>query len=360
MADLGGGPSVVTSRRHGNVFPLVNSALLQQARIIGRARESVEDETDVYRPTILHLTYITPNRDRPTVLRTANWVRIILGVEISALLVIAAVLYRNDLLTGAIALACMALGLFLLGLLQERTSLNFANKLAIAKDAERTAAQGAATDVHLVAEHWNATELDVLIGYSSHLHALTNIAVRIHGRRTLRWIARALLVVLAAQAAALASLASRADEQAPASLIWLACYLLLQVPARLYPGRLEALLAGLPATVRRIPPLVFSARRTALAFVGALPMAEPRAGHWDWLDGFMPPNQRRQQLENLSVTARLMAGAGDIEIGSTLDEREQVMMREIQAVLADPAYRNASAAFLTEVGLPSKAFSSKY
>jgi hypothetical protein len=74
--------------------------------------------------------------------------------------------------------------------------------------------------------------MDVLIGYSAQLHALTNIPVRIKRWKVVKWTARAIIMVLATQAALLGSLVGRSDQQALGTAVWLLCYLISQIPPR--------------------------------------------------------------------------------------------------------------------------------
>lgn len=59
-----------------------------------------------------------------------------------------------------------------------------------------TAARGAGVDAHVVVEDWNASDIDVLVGYSSYIHALTNIPIRIRSWRAVVMISRLLSLVL--------------------------------------------------------------------------------------------------------------------------------------------------------------------
>lgn len=353
LASSDGSSWVATSRRHGNNFPLVNAALLAQLGLIGRSRESSDVDEDAHRATVLHITYIT-SLDKRSVTASSKWARLWLYLEISGLVVIAMEMYRSCMYSGSIAIICMALGLLLLKMIQKYTTFVFGNRQAIALDSKLTARDGAATDVHVVAENWNATELDVLVGYSSHLHALTNIVVQVRRRKLLRTICRILLVVLAVQAAALASLfgESQSRERVPSTLIWLSCYMVLQLPHQIYlKYHPSAMLQELPTKVRKLSPLVFTSRRTALAFIGAIPMTEPRAGNWDWLGGFVPANKNRQQLENLSVAASLMTGISDVETGSLTDQRIKTMLSNIYSVQSSSEYKQLNREYCNKVGL---------
>lgn len=113
------------------------------------------------------------------------------------------------------------------------------------------------------------------VGFSAHLHALTNMEVRIKRWRSGRWVVRALGLVLVAQAALLTSQVGATDVRVYGSAAWLVAYLALLVPPRLLRHRCpDALLDGLPATADRLAPLVFSSRRAVLAFVVCLMMLD--------------------------------------------------------------------------------------
>ena len=344
---------VVTSRRHGNNFPLVNAALLAQLGLIGRSRESNEVDEDAHRSTVLHITYITP-LEKCSVTTEPRWAQLWPYLEISVLMLITIKMYRHGLYSGSLAIVCMASSLLILTTIQNYTSFVFGNRKSIAMDSQLTVKGGAATDVHVVAENWNATELDVLVGYSSHLHALTNISVQVRRRKLLRTACRLLLIVLAMQAAALASLSgdSQSSERIPSTLVWLFCYIILQLPRRIFLRQNpSAMLQELPTEVQKVGPLVFPSRRTALAFIGAISMTESRAGHWDWLGGFVPANKNRQELENLSVAATMMAGIGDVEIGNIADQRTKSMLHNIHITRSSTEYQRFSKAFCEKVGL---------
>lgn len=344
---------VVTSRRHGNNFPLVNAALLAQLGLIGRCRESNDVDEDAHRSTVLHITYVTP-LEKSAVMTDPSWAQWWPYLEISVLLSITVKMYRSGMYSGSLAIVCIALSLLILTTIQNYTTLVFGKRKDLALDSQVRVKGGAATDVHVVAENWNATELDVLVGYSSHLHALTNIAVQVRRRKLLRIACRLLLIVLATQAAALASLSddSRSGERVSSSLVWLSCYLVLQLPRRIFlKQKPSAMLRELPTKVQKVSPLVFTSRRTALAFIGAISMTESRAGHWDWLGGFVPANKTRQELENLSVASTVMAGIGDVEIGNITDKRTKSMLYDIHTTRSSGEYQRFSKAFCDEVGL---------
>lgn len=116
----------------------------------------------------------------------------------------------------------------------------------------------------------------MLVGYSSQLHALANIPIRMNIPRLLLRIARVLAVVLVMQAAVLTALAggsssssSSSSSSCPSSVDvnrqgWgsaarLACYLLMLLPPRIFKATLEDnVLATQPIVARRMPSIVFS------------------------------------------------------------------------------------------------------
>jgi hypothetical protein len=98
-------------------------------------------------------------------------------VEFIILITLSAICFQNSLWIAGVLLLCLAVNLALLLILQYGTKFVFANALALARDILLTAANGAAIDAQVIERVWNATEMDVLVGYLSQLHALTNIPV---------------------------------------------------------------------------------------------------------------------------------------------------------------------------------------
>lgn len=346
----GHGP-VVASRRHGNTFPLVNKTVLEGAGLIGRSRDEVHIDDTVPRPTTVHITFAylrtAPSRSKHLYLR-----RLILSLEIGTLIALSILLFEAKMAVGALLLDCIAANLLLLWIIQDFTSLIYANAQALAKDMQQTTARGAATDVHVIVQDWNASAMDVIIGYSSQLHALTNISVRIRRWKVVKWTTRALIVVLTIQAALLGSLIGRSDKEVLGGAVWLCCYFILQIPPtvlqRLHP---DAMLNGQSTTLERIPPLVFSGRRVALAFIGSLPMTDSRAGDWDWLEGFMPRNERRKQWEAELVTGGLSNALVDEELGPQIEHSTTTLLQEIKSVKSNKALKTAMESFTKTVNL---------
>ena len=354
LADFSENRWVVASRRHGNSFSLVNTALLKRAGIIGRARDTVEADQEAFRPTTVHITYITPRRDDGSGGGQISTAHILLVVEVVILFAIATLLLRYEIIVGAGLVYCIILTYVLLWPLQRFTSFMFAKGHDLSEDMQRTTANGAATDVHIVTEHWNASEIDVIVGYSSQLHALTNISVRIMNSKVVRWVARALVIILAVQAALLASLAGKSDQRVLGSVVWLLCYLVLKIPPRVLMKRCpDVLLDGQSAVAERLPPMTFSGRRAALAFIGSLPMTESKVGQWDWLDGFMPPNERRKQWEADIVAGGIMHDEEEVEAKVDVEKDVKAVIDEVKTKRSKDEFRRPTQDFLEIVKLGS-------
>ena len=353
LSDFKGEPYVVASLRHGNTFSLCNSSLLTRAGLVGRSRNSVEIDEQYRRPTTLHFTYLYPRLD------SSDWktewaARITHFLEAAFLIAVSTLLYLEGLWIGSAAILCILVNLFLFCLLQQTSSLVFANKHAVAKDCRDTAAYGAAIDIHLIAENWNASEIDVLIGYSSQLHALTNILGIVRNWRVLKLIIRFVVVFSAIQAALLASLVSRSDRQVWGSLFWPACYILLPFPSAIILRRSPSLLFdGQPLFMEKVPPMVFNSRRTALAFLASHPMTKPKAPRWDLLNVFMPPNERRKKWQTDIIAAGLETGRNDLENGKVedIDISTLTLVRDVKAAKENNDFARTLRKFQTEMKL---------
>ena len=209
---------------------------------------------------------------------------------------------------GSLLMGCMVVNTIMLLFLQRRTSIIFAKVNDLKDDKKKTAADGAALDVHVISESWNSCHLDVLVGYSSQLHGLTNLPAWIVSSWTIPVTSRILSVVLLTQAAVLASLMGASGLDAVVPLVWLAVYTLTQIPPamiqRKYPN---AILAPQPATVHSTGTLHFTSRRSALAFIAMLPVTS-KVPKWDWVDVFMPNNKRRQEWQDDLETNKVICG----------------------------------------------------
>lgn len=344
---------VVASLRHGNTFSLCNSSLLTRAGLVGRSRDSIEVNEQSGRPTTLHLTFIYPQPDSSE--RKQEWTaRFAHVLEAALLIAVSSLLFFQGLWIGGAAILCILINLLLFCLLQQLSSFVFANKHAIAKDSKDTVANGAAIDIHVIAENWNASEIDVLIGYSSQLHVLTNILVRVKNWNIVRLTARSVVVVSIIQAALLASLVSRSDKQAWGSLFWLACYLALRISSAILLRRCPSLLFdGQPLVMEKVSPLIFNSRRIALRFLASLPMTKPRVSRWDWLNVFMPPNERRVKWQTDIIAAGLEIEATDLEQGriEDIDFSICTLVRDVRVAKQNNDFAGKLGKFLKEVRL---------
>lgn len=185
--------------------------------------------------------------------------RITAAAELTVLIGVFTLCLRYGLTTGVVLLLlCLATNNIPLLLLQHITTLVFANKAAIERDILLTAARGAALDVHVVVENWNASDIDVIVGNSVQLHALANIPVHIKRWRAVIWCSRLISLVLIMQASVQASLLGSPTEQIWGSIIWLLCYLFMLVPSFLVSrNNPDMLLETQPAQVMRLPRLTF-------------------------------------------------------------------------------------------------------
>ncbi|KAI1366248.1 hypothetical protein F5Y08DRAFT_301662 [Xylaria arbuscula] len=298
-------PSLVTtSMRHGNSFEAANSILLEASGIV-RPRLPPTPGSHmpkrVFRETVVNLSFVTVTcEQQPFWNRWQSYVLVLIfSLMVAVQLTGAIFAVRKDLLVGASLLLCITILQVLEFALRASIYPIFGNQHALASDKARTARQEAALDVHILAKNWNATSLSVACGYSSHLHALTNIPVRITRPILFRWLCRALAIVLTVQAALLASVTNADGDARWASLIWLAGYvlnsLLKQALYRVI-GQ-ENLLAKQGGVVNSVQPLHFSGHMAALAFIALLP-ASHKADSWAWCDAFMPNNGRRQQFQD--------------------------------------------------------------
>lgn len=294
----------VASLRHGNTFPLVNKRLLDLAGITGRVSEydAASELEDYYRPTTVNISFIVPGdqmRTQPPGWLMRTWRHTVITLPLVACLTVLAIaLFLNGLLSSSLLVLCSTALLVVMMVLRILTTPIFSNAHAIHKDSTVKATGGAALDVHVITSHWNSNSIDVICGYSSQLHSLTNIPVRLRNFRAAYWLFRLLAVVLAAQAALLASLIGESSVEAVGPTIWLALYLITWLPLH-FTGtneKMSRLLEKQPAKVECLPSLTFKRRRTALLFIASLPFSA-KADKWKWLDSYMPNNSRRQMWQ---------------------------------------------------------------
>ena len=305
----------VASLRHGNSFQLANRGLLEVAGLISshkRHHAQILQDGEARRYTAVHVRFVTPiglsgisdETEPPSWLPGAC--QAVVMLEILLEISVGATMGAFGIWDGSALMGCMVVNAIVLLFLQRNTSIIFAKVNDLKDDKKRTAADGAALDIHIISESWNSSHLDVLAGYSSQLHGLTNLPVWTTASWTIPVTSRILSVVLLIQAAVLTSLMGASGVDAVVPMVWLAVHTLTLIPPAVihhkYPN---AVLAPQPATVHSAGTLHFQSRRSALAFIAMLPVAS-KVPRWDWLDVFMPNNKRRQEWQHDLETSGLI------------------------------------------------------
>lgn len=302
--------------------------------------ENFDDSGPSSRLTVVNMTFLTPRRRKTKERRRLYFLKLfIITFEIAVTVLLGMALTHLGLYVAAALIGCLTFNTLILAILEQLVSVGFAHATQIEEDSYITVARGAAIDVHVVAQHWNASSLDVLIGYSSQLHSLSNLSARVtKGRWAIKCAARLLAVTLTLQAALLTSLVSNASEQTLGSAIWLGCYFLMRIPPWAF-AKLVKRSETMPQkdahhTVELVqpPPAQFSGRRAALAFIATLPHTS-KAGRWDWINGFLPPDARRRQWEKETESL----GLYDPDAGDTTEAggQDRVFSKHEHTLIAD-------------------------
>ncbi|RFU25418.1 hypothetical protein B7463_g10931, partial [Scytalidium lignicola] len=327
LGNFEGSPAAsVISVRHGNTFQLANKAVLDACGITGR-RSISRRKLPAYRETIVNLTFITPipSPDARQNQRWRTWAASVLFIlETGATIGASVIAGLYGFYIGSILLACVGTSAIILYILRQGTMAIFGNGNALHTDQYLTARGGAALDVHVIAEHWNSSRIDVICGYSSQLHALTNIPIRITNSLLVRLSCRILALVLVVQAASLASVPNLNGTQAWSGLLWLLVYalmILFKKALHLAFGP-EQILENQPAVVQKVKPLRFSGRRAALVFIAALPVSYKFQTELEASDLFMTKSvttEREKELSESEERSRI--------IGTTLDEATAALKR---------------------------------
>lgn len=295
----------VVSLRHGSEFRLANPTIFETFKITTKKRLSNFGENAI-RQTTVGVTFVMPHKSQALPYYETDftlWIsRLASVIEIVVFSVFSVYLASSQMIVGSILMSCLLMTVLLLLTLRVKTNPIFAHAHARNSDVERSVKGGAALDVHVIATHWNSSRLDVLCGFSSQLGSLTNIPVRVTGRTCLRLVCPILALVLLLQAAALASMFGKNDEELTLDVwspaIWISAYLLMLVPNSLVQKRFpESQQRNLPGFFIQAPLLGFSSRRAALGFISTLPVSE-RTNKWAWTDTFMPDNSRRREWQN--------------------------------------------------------------
>ena len=309
----------VVSLRHGNSFQMANRSLLESTGVIGSPDHSTPGARHLQPDEIMRLTTVNVNFVTPAGLPNVEakgtpptWLtgvcQAIILLEVILEISIGAVMGMYGMFDGSVLMGCMAINHLVLSFLQRMTTIVFGTTTELMKDSKKTAADGAALDVQIISTSWNSTHLDVLIGYSSQLHGLTNLCVAARPRWMIAMACRLLSIVLLLQAAVLTSILGSPGVEVFVPLIWLAVYTLTQIPPAciryVYPN---IDLAQQPATVFSAGTFHFTRRRSALAFIAMFPVS-PKAPRWDWLNVFMPNNERRQDWQKDLETDEIIAG----------------------------------------------------
>lgn len=296
-------PLQVISLRHGSSFALANRGVLEATGILRNQTHkpvSPFNQGNFHaRPTTIHMTFLTPHSTLPALSTDTTriiWAcRAVTAAEIALASALAIIMGSKKIYVGLILMICVLTNIFLLLILRMLVNPVLANEKAIARDTQLGATGGAALDIHLIASTWNSSQIHVICGYSSQVHALTNLPISVNSTSKVKWCCRALAANLVIQAAALTSQVNNNSVQVWGSIIWMAFYLLMLVPSyfmrRLFSG---IILDDKSFFIRKLPPMQFSRRRSALAFLAMLPVT-CNTDRWDWMDLFVPPNQRRQK-----------------------------------------------------------------
>ena len=297
------------SVKHGSSFTLQNQTVLQLAgmlrgKMMGESRAitpyqpSVGEGFQTRRETIVSLNFVLPH-ESGSGRRGFSWLQGVCwgltALEFVCPIVLAAYMALRSDIAGVVLMMCISLSVLILAILHYLTHPLISNQSEISKVCKNPI-QGASTlDVHVIADHWNDKHLNVVCGYTSHLHALTNIPMAVSRPGLFLWASRSLAAVLFAQAASLASLVGN-SENAWLSLSWLSVYLLMMLP----PWILKAYRSELDykchtASLTKIPPIRFSGRRAALVFISRLPSSkQAHVDSWTWANVFTPDNERRR------------------------------------------------------------------
>ena len=299
-------PCQVVSLRHGNSFPLVNKAILAAAGCIGR-QPPVKTDLTMPRSVSVNVTFIIPEKMPSKTYLPAKLIGGLIGcLEICALVCSGTFLGLHGIYAGSALAACLAITSLCYLILQQLEEPVYAHKDAIKKDLRLTTGNGAATDIHVVVPDWNSHEMDVLVGYSSQLHSLTNMPARVSRPYLLQWACRVLGVVLVVQATLLAKLVRAPVPELYGSPIWLLSYLAINAIQAVVARKFSSVKIGNePVALASAPQVVLPSRRAALAFISSLPSTPPKVDRWDWTDSFMPRNARREAWQQEVDIAQL-------------------------------------------------------
>jgi len=204
-------PNSVVSARYGNSFDLSNGAILEAAGITGQCSTLGNNQSTAkaFRETVVHVSLIIPaDVSNPSArwCTLRGWMATASSVLMALVtLSLASWAAQRSLVIAPALLVCLTACHIITPTMGISIRPIFSNQATVESDRIRTTRRRAALDVHIVADSWNSSRISVLCGYSSQLHAVTNITVRTSRPRLLKWLSRLLSVVLAAQAVLLAA-----------------------------------------------------------------------------------------------------------------------------------------------------------
>jgi hypothetical protein len=103
------------------------------------------------------------------------------------------------------------------------------------------------------------------------------------------------------------------------------------------------------------PPAQFSGRKAALAFIAALPHTT-KAGRWDWINGFIPPDARRRQWEKETESLGLFGPVTDDTVeagnqGRLCSKYEHTLMADVKRAQKEVGFLAALNEYQMTTGL---------
>lgn len=350
-----GQQSLVSSVRNGNAFPLANQGLLKLAGVLENPWPK-DLMLQAARPVTVRLIFILPGPSPSTSASSKSfWLRQSFNAfHLILHLSLAIILACYGIYIGSLLLACLTILDILQAVLRHTTSAIFSQPRSADGDSIPLAREDP-MDIHIITKTANSSHMDVLVGYSTQLHALTNIPVKPTRPWLIHWTLRAIDVILLIQAAALTSLSSGNFplNQNIGSAIWFSCYLLMFVPAHLlnrYPPGL--FLENQPGYPVKVSTMSFSKRTTALAFISTLPADQREAVEYSWMNEFVPDNQRRKEWLCSIRQSSLFLQEKRLE-----DDEESIkhLAREVHKHLRNTSFKIALNQFLWQTrGVPSE------
>ncbi|KAI4088155.1 MAG: hypothetical protein LQ339_008766 [Xanthoria mediterranea] len=362
-----------TSVKHGSEFPLQNQTALHLAGVLRRDpgaaggaimpyEPAVGKGFQVRRETVVHLSFAIPHHERRVRegcgwLLAICWMMTVLEFAVPIALASYMVLWRHFI--GVFLMISISLSILILAVLRCATHPVMANQSEMAQFRKDPAAGLAKLDVHVVADHWNDRNLNVVCGYTSHLHALTNIPLQVSRPRLLLWAGRGLAVVILLQAASLASLIGD-KSNAWLSLSWLALYLCMLAPPWLLNAYdPEAASEHCTATLTKVPPIHFSCRRAALVFISRLPSSsQAHVDKWAWTNVFMPDNPRRKLWQDQVDEFDLLTLEG--KLPAVVDgQQQQQQQQQHPSKGNDPEYLKSKTLLREVRRITTRRFSSR-